>query len=157
MRDGNSSPKAFMPEIRLKQKVGISRSYVSDEKERLNFYRALLKASSTDAVEEVFGAMRNLYGTPPIEAEGLFYLSLIRLILLQLKVVKFVEIETGLSYEAESFLDQGEWKKLQKTLDSLPVSVVSKKHSSLIRINLKREESSLKLLHRVLLDFSGAL
>ncbi len=119
LKEGQKPPLKSIPvEIKLKQKVGIPKSYVPFESERLNFYREILQASTEEEVKEVFLTLKDLYGAFPKEVDSFCDLSLIRVLLASFDAFSFKELKEnrlyelitlGFSEEASNFLlDQKE-------------------------------------------------
>lgn len=116
LKEGQKPPLKNIPvEIKLKQKVGIPKSYVALESERLNFYREILQASTEEEVKEIFLTMKDLYGAFPKEVDSFYDLSLIRVLLVSFDAFSFKELKEnrlyellaiGFSEEASNFLLQ---------------------------------------------------
>lgn len=100
LKEGGMSASRRIPvEIKWKQKMGIPKSYVALESERLNFYREVLQAETEEEVREAFLTLKDLYGAFPEAVEALYSLSLLRVLLSSFGAYSFKELKEGRLYE----------------------------------------------------------
>ena len=99
IKTGQKKPETYQPEIKIKEKAGISDSYIENEIERLNTYRSIFKAQSKERIEEIFELTRSLYGKWPHDFENLYLVSLIKHTLIALQAKSLKQVFSPPSYE----------------------------------------------------------
>ena len=95
--------KKFDPEIKIKVSALIPAWFIADEKERLDLYKRLFSAISSEEVLEIHKATEDLYGKMPSEFSALVKIAMLRLRLRLLGIGAIIELDKTL-YELR-FLD----------------------------------------------------
>lgn len=106
IKGGQPLTHQYQPEIKLKQKVGLLKSYIPEEGERVNIYKEIFSASSKEKVLELFNTLKDLYGVWPQEVENLYYVSLLKLVLFRLQAKSLVEVIVSCRFEAVLFVSE---------------------------------------------------
>ncbi len=101
--------RKFDPEIKIKVTAFIPSSFVTDERERLAFYKQLFSATSREEIFEINKISEDRYGSLPIEYVTLVKIALLRLRLRLLGAASIIELERNL-YEVR-FVDSKKEKR----------------------------------------------
>jgi transcription-repair coupling factor (superfamily II helicase) len=84
------------PEIRLPVSASLPASYVAEEKQRLWLYKTLFSARDVAEVESLVQQSRDRFGVPPVEAQCLFQVAALKVILRKLRVQQLQQLREGL-------------------------------------------------------------
>jgi transcription-repair coupling factor (superfamily II helicase) len=84
------------PEIHLELPAHLPDDYLEDSTQRLSFYKRLAKAREDQEVDRIRAEMQDRFGTPPPQAETLFKMIRIKVVLRRLRVREARLAEEGL-------------------------------------------------------------
>jgi transcription-repair coupling factor (superfamily II helicase) len=84
------------PEIKLPVSASLPAAYVAEEKQRLWLYKTLFSARDVAEVETLVQQSRDRFGPPPDEAQCLFQVAALKVILRKLRVQQLQQLREGL-------------------------------------------------------------
>lgn len=83
------------PEIKIPVSAALPASYIAQEKQRLSLYKNLFSATRLEDVERLAREARDRFGAPPEEAQTLFTVASLKVVLRTLRAAQIQQLKPG--------------------------------------------------------------
>ncbi|MCX6130922.1 MAG: helicase-related protein [Proteobacteria bacterium] len=84
------------PEIKIPVSAALSEHYIKEEKQRILIYKSLFSSRDLAEVQRLVSEVRDRFGAPPLEAQMLFQVATLKVILRSLKVQQLQKLPSGM-------------------------------------------------------------
>lgn len=145
MKEGKLPDSRMRPEIKLKQRVGLPKSYIVKEKDRLSLYNDILKAETVDELDEALSSLQDLYGAAPVEVHTLFTLGKVKLKMVKLGAVKLQDLGGGQGFSLDFLLSSKEASLVSNFLKSRSLPFL-RKAEGFLKVQLLASEGLIDIL-----------